>query len=443
MNRRQAALFGLALSVMSISWWIGQRPVESQPPTGVRRPAAAAPSSRPESQGFVLPAGSRISRAQLGSGDTLSAALNRLQVRPERKSEIVAALGRVLDLGRLPSSTGLVTVRRADGTLHSLAVRAEADRFARWTEEGGVEQQSLDVEREVLSGTGEVMHSVRQALDEFPHAEELTVAFADIFQWDIDLLVEPRPGDRVRVVYEIERLGTVPPDLPSLAGAAQHSGETLRLGRVLAATYDGRLAQSTAYWVEQEDGEGGYFDADGAPLRKTFLKSPLNYRRISSRFSRARRNPVTRKVVPHHGVDFAAAPGTPVVAAADGRVTSAGWDGPLGQSIRIKHGSEYTTVYGHLQRFAKGIRAGSQVQQNQVIGFVGSTGRATGPHLHYTLIERGRPIDPLQFRNPPASPLQEKFFPDLQRAMLAWAPLLDDQPTLLAGNESGLLRRGV
>jgi murein DD-endopeptidase MepM/ murein hydrolase activator NlpD len=195
-------------------------------------------------------------------------------------------------------------------------------------------------------------------------------------------------------------------------------------------------------------GAGGrYYDADGDPLHKTFLKSPLNYRRISSRFSNARRNPVTRRVVPHHGVDFAAAPGTPVVAAADGRVVSTGWQGALGHAVRIRHGSEYTTVYGHLRGFAAGIRAGTDVRQNQVIGYVGSSGRATGPHLHYTLTHRGRPIDPMRFRNPPVEPLAPEMMPRLERAKLAWAPLLERDPVTVAGagpsSDVAALRRGI
>ena len=134
--------------------------------------------------------------------------------------------------------------------------------------------------------------------------------------------------------------------------------------------------------------------------------------------------------MPHHGVDFAAPSGTPVVASADGRVASAGWDGPLGRAVRIRHGSSYVTVYGHLKSFADGIRGGVEVRQNQVIGYVGSTGRATGPHLHYTLIERGTPVDPMRFDNPPADSLPEALGPNLAAAVRSWSPFL-------AGSVSG------
>jgi murein DD-endopeptidase MepM/ murein hydrolase activator NlpD len=184
------------------------------------------------------------------------------------------------------------------------------------------------------------------------------------------------------------------------------------------------MASSSAFWVE-DDGRGGdYYDADGEPLRKTFLKSPLNYRRISSGFTNRRRHPITRRVVPHHGVDFVAAPGTPVVAAADGRVISAGWDGALGKAVRLRHGNGYKTIYGHLRGFARGVRRGAQVEQNQVIGYVGATGRATGPHLHYTMLYNDRAINPMTFDNPPVAPLDESYRPGLDRARMTWAPVL-------------------
>jgi murein DD-endopeptidase MepM/ murein hydrolase activator NlpD len=184
------------------------------------------------------------------------------------------------------------------------------------------------------------------------------------------------------------------------------------------------MARSRGFWVEDEKGVGSYYDDSGRPLRKAFLKSPLNYRRISSGFSRSRKHPVTRKVVPHHGIDFAADPGTPVVATADGKITSAGWDGALGKAVRIKHGSTYETIYGHLQGFAKGIRRGVDIRQNQVIGHVGSTGRATGPHLHYTLRVEGRAINPTTFKNPPAAPLAPELQSRLASNKSNWLPVL-------------------
>jgi murein DD-endopeptidase MepM/ murein hydrolase activator NlpD len=312
-----------------------------------------------------------------------------------------------------------------------LSLRTETERYLRITQLSGASDQPLRSEWVALpilvseqTESGFVESSVAQALGHARHGTLLTVAFADIFQWDIDLLVEPRPGDRVRIVYEERHWGELPPDLPPYGKRVERSGEQLDPGRILAASYAGRNAEATAFWVEDEEGRGSYYDAQGAPLRKTFLKSPLNYRRISSGFSHGRRHPITRKVVPHHGVDFAAAPGTPVVATADGRVVSAGWDGPLGRAVRIRHGSEYVTVYGHLRSYARGVRRGVQVEQNQVIGYVGSSGRATGPHLHYAMIHGGGSINPMRFQNPPAEPLPVELRPRLVLARQRWSPLI-------------------
>jgi len=392
-----------------------------------------------------IPVVERVS-ATLGRGGTLARALEGLGLSARQSHRVAQALAAEIDPTRLSAATGLSAGLDADGQVRSVAVRSEPGHFVRWMD-GEVERVELPVQVSVEHAEGQVVHSVGQALDGAPWSEELTLAFADIFQWDVDLLVDPRVGDRVRVVYEVETLGRIPADLPSFGKSAGTEGQPLRLGRVLAASFDGRVAQSTAYWVEGPEGGGNYFDATGTPLRKTFLKSPLNYRRISSGFSRARKNPVTRKVVPHHGVDFAAAPGTPVVAAADGRVIQAGWQGALGRAIRLRHGSEYVTVYGHLQGYARGIRGGAEVRQNQVIGFVGSSGRATGPHLHYTLIHRDRPVDPLRFRNPPVEPLAPALRPSFDRARLAWAPLLGADPlvaeTTPSASALGAGRRGI
>ncbi len=129
-------------------------------------------------------------------------------------------------------------------------------------------------------------------------------------------------------------------------------------------------------------------------------------------------------MVPHHGVDFAAAPGTPITATSDGRVVSVGWDGALGQAVRLRHGSEYVTVYGHMRSFARGIQSGVEVRQGQVIGYVGSTGRATGPHLHYTVLQRGRPINPMTIKNPPVDPLDDRMLPRLAESRRRYSPVL-------------------
>ena len=368
-----------------------------------------------------------IDRFTLRRGNTLDGLLQDAGLETGLRLQVLDRLKQAVDLRRIPSGAGISVSRSLDGEPVAVAVRTATDRFIRIVpaaDAPGIEEVAIPVVAETRTETGTVEQSVSQTFADLPDAVGLTASFADIFQWDIDLLVEPRKGDQVRIVYERLSYGELPSDLPPFRGELAAGGSPAGIGRILAATYQGEQANSTAYWVESGDGQGNYFDEDGIPLRKTFLKSPLNYRRISSGFSRARRNPVTRKVVPHHGVDFAAPTGTPVVAAADGRVVSAGWSGALGKSIKIRHGSEYVTVYGHLRGYARGIRRGAQVRQNQVIGYVGATGRATGPHLHYTMLVSGRAVNPLSFRNPPVEPLPEGDRPELEAMVRKYRPAL-------------------
>ena len=378
----------------------------------------------------------------LGQGGTLAAVSERIGLSADERIQLLSIADEHLDLRRLSPRTGISVQRRPDGTAVSVAIRAEKERFVRVSlppspteaaesesgESIGMQAEivPLNYRTEIETEGGIVTSSVAQALGHLSQSQFLTQAYADIFQWDVDLLVDPRPGDEVRVVYETRTLGEVPHDLPRFGDAAVRSGEFVGIGRILAARYDGAVADGVAYWVEEEPSAGNYFDDEGKPLRKSFLKSPLNYRRISSRFSKARRNPVTRKVVPHHGVDFAASSGTPVTATADGRIISAGWDGPLGKAVRLRHGGEYVTIYGHLRGFARGIKSGVEVSQGQVIGYVGSTGRATGPHLHYTVVKNGRAIDPLKMKNPTAKRLEERLMPTLNASRLRWDPLLTE-----------------
>jgi murein DD-endopeptidase MepM/ murein hydrolase activator NlpD len=328
--------------------------------------------------------------------------------------------------------TGLLALRDAAGVVRRVCVRSDASWFVRLELgpdlEVSIEKVEIPTATDVEVVSGVVEDSVAQALARAPRAGQLTAEYADIFQWDVDLHVDPRPGDEVRVVYETRRLAELPEDLPPFGGAADEPGELVGAGRILAASYLGSLAQAHAFLVDGDDG-AQYYDAEGNPLRKSFLRSPLSYRRVSSGFSNARLHPITRRVVPHHGVDYAAPPGTPVVAAADGRVTSAGWQGPLGQAVRIRHPNGYETVYGHLQAFASRVRPGAMVRQNEVIGYVGSTGRATGPHLHYSVLRRGEAIDPERMDNPRREPVPIDLRPKLRLAVERYADWLERQPS--------------
>ena len=442
---RAHARFPLALAVvlaLATGIWLirgGGRsasPVEGLP---VAAPASAAGDETPADLAPTAIARrcDQIRRTAVAPGGSLDRALRDVLPQAPDRARAIEGLAAELDLRRLPAGTG-VTVQRdpVSNTACAVSVRADPERFVRLrldtAEAVRPEVVELPTVVSVEAVEGAITHSVHDALAGAGHGPLLVMQFSDIFQWDIDLLTEPRPGDRVRVVYETRRLAAVPRDLPSFGALPDRAGRIVGEGRILAASYDGQRASSRAYWIDGPEAAAGYYDDGGRSLRKTFLKSPLSYRRISSGFSRARRHPITRKVVPHHGVDFAAPAGTPVVASADGRVVSAGWEGALGRAVRIRHGSAYETVYGHLRAFARGIGKGVRITQGQPVGYVGSTGRATGPHLHYTLIQNGRPIDPLRFRSPEAKPLPATLAPGLEQARWRWSFWLDTGSGLVA-----------
>jgi len=419
-RRPLAAAIALIAMLASASACLDREPEPAAPATPAVESAPDRATPRDEVE-------SSVERASLARGESLDGLLRRLGIDDVARLELVRALDGPLDLRRLVAGTGAAVRRTADGEILSVAVRPEAERFVRASrarDGWSVREVGVPVEIVVRTAGGTVASSVAQALSHERHAVPLVAAYSDVFQWDVDLFVDPRPGDRVGLVYEMRRVGATPADTPAFRDLPARQGQELGIGRILAASYDGTIASSRAFWVADGSDRGDYYDDDGKPLRKTFLRSPLNYRRISSRFSGGRMHPVLRRVVPHHGVDFAADAGTPVVAAADGRVISAGWDGPLGKAVRVRHGNGIETLYGHLRGFARGVRSGAEVRQNEVIGFVGATGRATGPHLHYTMRVHGRAIDPLRFDNPPAEELPDALRPELARALRTWTPVL-------------------
>ncbi len=245
-----------------------------------------------------------------------------------------------------------------------------------------------------LAGTVEqsVDHAVREAGGD----TRLTLRMAEMFEYDIDFFTDVRTGDTFSLLVE-ERFV---------------DGSFAGYGDVLYGAYEGDRIRSEAVWFRPQGEEtGGYYEPGGAAKRKLFLRSPLNYRRISSSFSHSRMHPILRVRRPHHGVDYVAPTGTPVVALGDGVVTFAGRRGGYGNLVEIRHPQEHRTLYGHLSRFGKGIRKGVRVGQGQVIGHVGMTGLATGPHLHFEVHLRGTPINPLNMKNAPSEPIPDQLRP--------------------------------
>lgn len=260
-------------------------------------------------------------------------------------------------------------------------------------------KERLPVEKRIARVEGRIEASLYEAMIAAGQKPSLTMDFADIFDWEIDFLTEPRPGDTFRLVWE----------------EYWQDEKKLADGRILAAQYINRHKTHTAIYFEDPEGHRGYFTEEGKSLRKQFLRSPLSYRRISSYFSYRRFHPILKVYRPHPGIDYAAPIGTPVRSIGEGRVVYKGWKGGFGKFIKIKHKKGYYTTYGHLRRYAKGIRTGAKVHQGQVIGYVGSSGLSTGPHLDFRIIKNGRYINFLRLKFPPVKSVKKEYLKEFNK----------------------------
>jgi murein DD-endopeptidase MepM/ murein hydrolase activator NlpD len=235
---------------------------------------------------------------------------------------------------------------------------------------------------------GRLDSSLEQGITSAGASAVLAYTMADVLQWDLDFTRDLRVGDRFYVLYEEVYL----------------DGDYASIGRILAMRYENRGRTVEAY--RYGDGEGdSYYDAEGRPLRKMFLRSPLKFSRITSKFSRRRFHPVLKRYRPHYGVDYGAPVGTPVRVTSNGTVAFAGWNRGGGKTIKVRHPGGYETNYLHLSGFAKGMSPGRAVRQGEVVGYVGSTGLSTGPHLDYRVKRNGQWIDPLSIKTVPARAL--------------------------------------
>ncbi|MFO8130313.1 MAG: peptidoglycan DD-metalloendopeptidase family protein [Bacteroidales bacterium] len=253
------------------------------------------------------------------------------------------------------------------------------------------------IDRRVTSATGSIETSLWNSMADNHTDPNLANEMSEIFAWAIDFFGLQR-DDSYKVLYE------------ELYVEDRYVG----LGRVLAACIDHMGNDHYAFYFVQ-DSVGDYFDDAGGSMRRTFLKAPLRFRRISSRYSHSRMHPVLKIRRPHRGVDYAAASGTPVHSVGEGIVTFRGWKGQGGRMVKIKHNGTYGTAYLHLSAYGNGITVGARVKQGQVIGYVGASGLATGPHLDFRFYRNGRPIDPLKVKSPPAKPVDSAYFDEYMR----------------------------
>jgi murein DD-endopeptidase MepM/ murein hydrolase activator NlpD len=271
-------------------------------------------------------------------------------------------------------------------------------------DENGFLAQKCDIpyESRVLTLGGQIDDSLIAALGSSREDIALAISISDILAWDVDFNTDLRKGDRFKVIVEGLYL----------------EGEFRKYGNIISIEFvnDGRTHKAFRF---EQNGRMNYFDPDGKPLKKAFLKAPLSFRRISSSFSRSRRHPILKINRPHHGIDYVAPTGTPVTATADGRISFAGAKGAYGKLVILTHRNGMQTYYGHLSRVASGAYAGKQIQQGDLVGYVGSTGLSSGPHLHYEMRQNSRPINPARLKMEAGDPVPPSRMADFQRVVAA------------------------
>ncbi len=337
-----------------------------------------------------------IATGRVPKRGTLAGALRGAGVDPVLVDQVARGLRPIFDFRRARPGDFYALIRDDSGALLSFEYqrgRGEVYRLDRDPNGRLVAKKELaPLDRRVLQLGGVVKGSLFTSLVELGERAELVHAFTDIFLWDFDFSTQTRPGDEFRLVFEkyFDKDGFV------------------RYGRVLAAEYRSSRKNFVAVWFEDEQGHGDYFTPDGNSVRRAFLKAPVKFSRISSRYTKARLHPILRTRRPHEGVDYAAPIGTPVWSIANGKVIYAGWNGGFGRLIKVKHTNGYISYYGHLSRYAKGLRVGQSVSQKQLIGYVGKTGLATGPHLDFRIQKNGRFFDPLTVKLDMGEPIASR-----------------------------------
>jgi murein DD-endopeptidase MepM/ murein hydrolase activator NlpD len=389
----------------------------AQPPLLVAAPLVAAAVTPPPLQSAAklataLPAVQQAGMASLvevivGRNDTLDSIFRRLSLSLSDLAAIrqLPGIRQSLDFLK-PGDT--IRVTHAAGDIRSLSRNVSETRLLTVVrEDDGFSAKMTDtpVDARVRTATASIDSSLFQAAESAQISDPIALKLAGIFGWDIDFVLDIRQGDRFTVEYE----------------QIYKDGKYLRDGEVLAAEFVNNGRTYRAVRFVSESGNAGYYTPDGRPMRKAFLRAPVDFTRVSSAFNPHRRHPILNTIRGHMGTDYAAPSGTPVHAAGDGRVSFAGTKGGYGNCIMVAHGSSVSTLYGHLSRFARTARVGAHVQQGEVIGYVGMTGLATGPHLHYEYVINGVHKNPQTVQLPGAEPLRAQA---LQEFREHTAPLI-------------------
>lgn len=331
-------------------------------------------------------------------GDTIAAILARLEIDQKDKNRFLETVRENRTMNRLKPGEIIHAETKPDGEL--LALRyfyGNGEQFQVEKVNGVFElskQSSANDATRIQVGSGIITTSLFAAVDKADLPSTIASQMIEIFSSSIDFHRDVRKGDRFTVVYE----------------STQDESGKIQVGRILAVDFSNKAKSRRAIYFKSLDGVEGYYTPEGESLNKPFLMAPLKFSRISSGFSNRRYHPVLKRWRAHKGIDYAASKGTPVMATADGVVEFKGWQKGYGNLIVLKHEAQYSSAYGHLSGFSKTLRNGVRVKQGDVIGFVGATGMATGPHLHYELRINGVQRDPSKIVMPAAKSISKKHY---------------------------------
>lgn len=388
----------------------------SPPANSLERSSAARPTPAAEPTPVKLEAKVKVksepvSRRQeliVGKGDTLSGLFKRAEI-PAAELYRILALGEpvkpltrihpgqrielLLDEAKLP----LELVFHKEETRRLRISRKESRYHAIWQED--------ELERRVAYAENTIQSSLFAAGSEASLSDATIMQMASIFGWDIDFALDIRKGDRFALIFEEEF----------------RDGEKYRDGAILAAEFTNKGHSYRAVRFVDGEGKAGHYDPKGRPMRKAFLRSPVKFARISSHFNPKRRHPILHTIRAHKGTDYAAPRGTPIMATGDGKVIHAARKGGYGKTVVLQHGKRYSTLYAHMSRYGRGIKKGAKVKQGQVIGYIGTTGRSTGPHLHYEFRVDGVHKDPVRVKLPQSEPIPKQRMAEFKAQT---APLL-------------------
>ncbi len=357
-------------------------------------------------------------------GDTISSLLGDL-LSPGKINELALKCREVHPLSTIAAGQPY-KISLKDGSLKrfsydidsndKLIICCELDEFT-------ISKEPIEYTVKQVAVRGTIESSLFQAVVNSGESESLAIQLADIFAWDINFFNDIQEGDTFEILVE-KRF---------------RNGQPADNGRLLAANFTVQDKTYQAFYFRDGNQPPGYYDSKGCSLRKAFLKAPLSYSRISSGFSMRRRHPISHRIKKHPAIDYAAPTGTPVHSIGNGTVTYASYKKFNGKCVKIRHQNGWSTMYNHLSRFAKNIRKGQKVTQGQFIGYVGSTGLSTGPHLDFRMYKNGKPVNPLRIKSPPARPVSYANLAAYKAIVAKLSATMENQPPQQTARTSRVL----